>query len=218
MFKSVILKQRPQILRFIERMYQNGSEFEVWQGREGLHIQDKNLALGQISKLQLLDNKMFIEPKFSEFNFDVTDGKHLYFHNEYKDFLFKSKIVEVAPQEIKVDIPGEAQIVDERKFMRKVFTHYEHRFVEFSSYPRNPQKDTIVKRRLYDISEGGMAFSINRHEVFRYQNTEYILINGEHINSDSDRIGRICHVTGIMDSLTGKTNFRVGVEFMTNGY
>lgn len=127
-----------------------------------------------------------------------------------RSFWIKSRKLEPHGREVKFFLESFGNKDIQRTLARQTFSERDRAFVEI----RHPfDKATTLRRRIFDLSAGGLSFRARRQTPFmqppRFLPELRVFVNNEIVDTHA---GHIVYVKQIIDE-TGESHFQVGVRF-----
>ncbi|MFN8369296.1 MAG: hypothetical protein U0T83_01590 [Bacteriovoracaceae bacterium] len=193
------------VFNYLLSMIRDHSKLLLWQNGSS----DRAKSKGSLLKINKLTNVLEIESINNDFHF--LPNELIYFYGEFRNTIFKAKVLEQSVSRLVVEIPDFFLAEEYRKSSRINFKDSNPN-ITFDFYINiNSDSDPICyNRKAFDLSKFGISLKINRAEVGRFFLGDRIVVLLEK-NGSTQTWGKIRYISRNCEGNLNNDFYRVGV-------
>ncbi|MDA8793070.1 PilZ domain-containing protein [Bacteriovoracaceae bacterium] len=206
-FKKIIIDEKRSVRSILSTYKDSGSKLQFWQK----NMKEKNTISGHIMSL----DRSFVTIKiFNQHTFNSTQEIFCY-STDSKFALFKGPLIHTKENIITIELPRSIICKEERRAPRLKIDGNVEKYFSFYYFHPDDAKKILMRKRLIDVSETGLAFK-------NYKSDESNVVEGLKIfcefkdkkNKLHNFVGEIVYKKIQSDEETEYAEFyRIGVKF-----
>lgn len=206
-----VTSNRDEIVSIFKEASKQRIKVTLWQNIDG-----KRIIFNGVFKTTNLENNSVVLDIENPQNIQFKNRVTIYLKGNFKNILFKENLTFGSNRIVIFSIPKEIRVHELRENPRLNFRSSDNKMISFTKLnPYTNQKENF-DNKLIDLSEEGLAFLADSHQVTQFNNNDELFIKKiSDVNFDGVIVGKISHMKNLRINVQQKSiqAYRVGVKF-----
>jgi hypothetical protein len=202
--------QEWKIVRWLEKMKEEGSIVTIWQREDD----QRKISSFHIKSIQGHEKKISYEP-ISKDHMTLNIAMPAYITLDHGSMVFKADLCEIYQSQVISLFPEEIHLKDLRDCERRPIKNHHRNIIQGMIFFPLDIKPLDIKLPVFDISESGISLIINKKEANKIKADLKIFIHKIGLHTLKNSItGKIIYLAPYVEN--NKVNddlFRIGVKF-----